>query len=42
MNNYLDDRDQVIDDRDEDAEAYAEERETERFEAYQEEHNEIY
>lgn len=40
--NYLDDRDQVIDDRDEDAEAYKEERETAQFEAYQESSSEVY
>lgn len=40
MHNFLDDRDQVIED--EDVEAYQEERETERFEAYREElYNEV-
>jgi hypothetical protein len=39
MNNYLDDRDQVIDNR-EDVEAYREEREVEQYEAYRDANNE--
>lgn len=40
MNNFLDDRDQVIED--EDVAAYQEERETEQYEAYREELTEVW
>lgn len=42
MNNYLDDRDQVIDDRDEDAEAYKEERENAYADSYYESSSDVF